>query len=226
MKFIRNFYVYYHINSVTKKIFYVGKGNGKRAYTNDRNNLWKAYVKKHAYEIQMVKENLTEYHALKLENKLIIQHWNNGDLVNIKVTNTKNRSLKKRLNREALKKRKKKETDDQKVLREWIDKAGDKFGPRYSYDKVVNADDIRNDRSISICCFNHYKDYGVDIKDYVYLNTFTIKPSIHLWIGGCIRCSVDELADYLKTDEGNKLYEAFRKAQEENLKQYYPPAVQ
>jgi hypothetical protein len=65
---MNNYYVYFHINSLTNQIFYVGKGKGKRAYTKTgRNNFWKRIVKKYGWIVNIVEDNLTSEQALERE---------------------------------------------------------------------------------------------------------------------------------------------------------------
>ena len=67
-----NFYVYAHINLVTNKIFYIGKGKGDRAYTKEsRNPHWHNTVKKYDYEVLILDDNLAEEEAFNLEKRYI-----------------------------------------------------------------------------------------------------------------------------------------------------------
>ena len=81
-------YVYFHINSLTKQIFYVGIGQDNRAWSKiGRSNLWKEIVNKNGYEIIIYQNNLTENEAEILEKQLIHQYGRigyepNGILVN------------------------------------------------------------------------------------------------------------------------------------------------
>ena len=79
----RDFYVYVH-KDLEGKIFYVGKGTGKRATAQARNAYWKQYVEEHLggkFEVEVVKTGLTEYESEESERDLIAQY---GDaLVNM-----------------------------------------------------------------------------------------------------------------------------------------------
>lgn len=83
------YYVYYHKNPKTLKIFYVGLGYDRRAWNlKGRNRYWNNYVNKHGNPIiELVKENLTRQEAAKLEINLIEllgrRIKKTGDLVNI-----------------------------------------------------------------------------------------------------------------------------------------------
>lgn len=46
----KNYYVYAHINPITGKTFYIGKGTGDRLYDRARNSMWKLYVKNYLYK--------------------------------------------------------------------------------------------------------------------------------------------------------------------------------
>jgi len=79
------FYVYEHIRLDTMKPFYVGKGQGDRAYRHScRNIYWKRVVKKHGYLIRFVAENLDEDLAFLTEIERIDQLRRLGvDLTNL-----------------------------------------------------------------------------------------------------------------------------------------------
>lgn len=69
------FYTYVHIRIDTNKVFYVGKGKGNRAYVTKRRNAhWNNIVAKTPYTIHIVKDNLSEHDAFKLEIELIKQY--------------------------------------------------------------------------------------------------------------------------------------------------------
>lgn len=81
------YYVYIHRKADTKEVFYVGKGNGNRAYTKvNRSNLWKNVVKKHGYIVEFVEVGLQEWAAFELEVERIAYYGrrdlNQGSLVN------------------------------------------------------------------------------------------------------------------------------------------------
>ena len=69
----REFYVYVHIRLDNNTVFYVGKGTGNRAYNLSRgkgthhDNICKAC----GCKVVIIKNNLTENQAFKLENKMI-----------------------------------------------------------------------------------------------------------------------------------------------------------
>lgn len=68
-----DFYVYFHINPLTNKVFYIGKGNGKRAFNKKKRNIhWQRTVKKYGYIIDIAHENLTEEKAFELECQYIM----------------------------------------------------------------------------------------------------------------------------------------------------------
>ena len=50
---ISEFYTYFHTRNDTGKVFYVGKGKGRRAHEPGRNPHWKNIVAKHGCEIKL-----------------------------------------------------------------------------------------------------------------------------------------------------------------------------
>ena len=82
------YYVYVHINPITKQPFYVGKGKGRRSNTaNGRNDEWLKTVKdlNGDYDTKIIKEHLTETEAFDLENEKIEEYGlkkDGGTLVN------------------------------------------------------------------------------------------------------------------------------------------------
>jgi len=70
------FYVYEHWRLDKDVCFYVGKGKGSRAYSRNRNALWKKIVAKlensgSAFEVRIVASGLSEQEAYSLEKKRI-----------------------------------------------------------------------------------------------------------------------------------------------------------
>jgi len=61
------FYVYAHRKASSREIFYIGKGKGKRAFEEDRNDLWKKTKKKHGLLVQILCSGLVESDAFELE---------------------------------------------------------------------------------------------------------------------------------------------------------------
>jgi len=77
------FYVYVHRKLSDNNVFYVGKGNGYRAYQkNKRNDFWQNVVKKHGYLVEIVLNNLTEQQAFNLEKELI-KYYGRKNLCNL-----------------------------------------------------------------------------------------------------------------------------------------------
>jgi hypothetical protein len=75
----QDYYVYFHRDS-SGNIFYVGMGSGRRAWSKDRDNIWKRYVNEHLggrYEVEIVKDNLSESEAAELEGELIYDYGRN-----------------------------------------------------------------------------------------------------------------------------------------------------
>lgn len=71
---MKEFYVYQHKIPSTGEIFYIGKGKGNRAFSKVRNKYWHKIAGKHEYVVELVKENMTEVEAFKLEEDLIKSH--------------------------------------------------------------------------------------------------------------------------------------------------------
>lgn len=81
---MNNFYVYIHRKKSNNEIFYVGKGKDRRAYWKSRRNqYWQNIVNKYGYIVEILKDNLTENEAFKLEIQTIEQYRNQ----NIKLCN-------------------------------------------------------------------------------------------------------------------------------------------
>lgn len=81
---MKNYYVYVHKDR-SGKVFYVGKGCDRRAWSNRRSELWKRYVNKHGLIVEIYRDNLQEWYALELEKDLITKYGminQGGQLVN------------------------------------------------------------------------------------------------------------------------------------------------
>lgn len=62
------FYIYAHKRRTDGRVFYVGKGCGKRIHqTGNRNVYWKNIAKKHGYEASILEERLEEIESYKKE---------------------------------------------------------------------------------------------------------------------------------------------------------------
>lgn len=90
MNELNTHYVYVHKNQITKEIFYIGVGYGKRCFkfTSGRNKDYLNYVKKYGNPIvEILYDNLTREEACNIETKLIYEYGRigfepNGILVN------------------------------------------------------------------------------------------------------------------------------------------------
>ena len=77
-----NYYIYFHINLVSNEVFYVGKGNCRRAWNKStRSQYWKRIVNKYGYRVDIIHENLSEKRAFDWE-KLYISMFGRKNLVN------------------------------------------------------------------------------------------------------------------------------------------------
>ena len=68
----RRYYVYAHVDAAGR-IFYVGQGKGRRAWSKDRHPLWHRYVEKHLggqLQVLVIQDNLSEEESQELE-----AHW-------------------------------------------------------------------------------------------------------------------------------------------------------
>jgi hypothetical protein len=76
------YYIYFHINPLTNKVFYVGKGKLKRAFDRrKRSNYWNSVVNKYGYIVDIVHSNLSEEKAFELEI-MYIKRFGVKNLVN------------------------------------------------------------------------------------------------------------------------------------------------
>jgi hypothetical protein len=74
MRKTNNKIVYRHIRLDTNKVFYIGMGSLKRAYTKDsskRNIIWNRIVNKTKYNVEILAQNLSWENACELEEFLI-----------------------------------------------------------------------------------------------------------------------------------------------------------
>lgn len=70
-----NYYVYKHIRNDTKTVFYIGKGQGSRAFNlYFRSDYHKRIVKKHGCSIEIIYQGLSENEAFKKEMELIREY--------------------------------------------------------------------------------------------------------------------------------------------------------
>lgn len=68
------FYVYLHRRKTDNKVFYVGKGKGKRAYSKaSRSQWWNSVADKHEMTVEIVFDNLSEEDAFQIEKDTILE---------------------------------------------------------------------------------------------------------------------------------------------------------
>jgi hypothetical protein len=82
---VKKYYIYLHINEHDNTVFYIGKGSGNRAAdANSRSDIWKRHVLDidYKYRIEIHQDNLTQDEATRLEDKLILDYYPLGCLVN------------------------------------------------------------------------------------------------------------------------------------------------
>jgi hypothetical protein len=71
----KDYYVYAHLDGAGR-IFYVGKGIGRRAWSDDRHPLWRRYVGRHLnghYTVRILRDNLSSEDSEELEADWIAQ---------------------------------------------------------------------------------------------------------------------------------------------------------
>jgi hypothetical protein len=68
-----NYYVYGHIRKDNGKLFYIGKGRGKRAYDLFRNKDWFNVIKETEYEVRILCDGLSNDRAFRIERAYIKQ---------------------------------------------------------------------------------------------------------------------------------------------------------
>jgi hypothetical protein len=73
------YYVYLHRRSTDGKVFYVGKGKGRRAWDfKARNNHWHRVFNKHGATVEIVESGMAEWWAFEMEEQLIACYWSLG----------------------------------------------------------------------------------------------------------------------------------------------------
>lgn len=82
------FYVYAHKRKDNGEVFYIGKGSHRRAWSKaGRTTLWRFIANQSGFNIEILKEKLTEKQAYSLEEKLIDKYGRltkgNGCLTNV-----------------------------------------------------------------------------------------------------------------------------------------------
>ena len=80
-----NCYVYIHRRATDGQIFYVGKGQSRRAWSKrSRNRYWHFVVEKHGHTVEVVESGLQPWFASEREIDLILQYKSQGHpLVNM-----------------------------------------------------------------------------------------------------------------------------------------------
>jgi hypothetical protein len=76
---MKTYYVYLHTRNDTGEVFYVGKGQGRRAWwKNGRNRHWHFLAQKHGYEVHIWCDELTEAQAFEIEKERISFYGRNN----------------------------------------------------------------------------------------------------------------------------------------------------
>jgi hypothetical protein len=67
-----SFYVYLHRRAIDGRVFYVGKGAGRRAWaTNGRSRYWRNIATRHGFTVEIAQAGMQEWWAFELECALI-----------------------------------------------------------------------------------------------------------------------------------------------------------
>jgi hypothetical protein len=75
-------YIYGHYTTDTDKLFYIGKGTGRRAWSNrGRNPYWKRTADKHGLSVKILHDHLSDEDAYILEAQLIAEERTNPDTI-------------------------------------------------------------------------------------------------------------------------------------------------
>ena len=69
---MNEFYVYEWFIVDTLKVFYVGKGKGRRRFVKSRNQHFNNTIKKYDCAVRLVKSSLTEQEAFELEKEALV----------------------------------------------------------------------------------------------------------------------------------------------------------
>lgn len=69
------YYVYVHRRNTTNKVFYVGQGRGKRAWSKSgRNQHWHRIIARDGYSVQIIMDGMDQICAMSMERALISFH--------------------------------------------------------------------------------------------------------------------------------------------------------
>lgn len=83
----RKYYVYEWFIKDTDEVFYVGKGTGRR-YLQDKNTEFLKVKNAYDCDVRIINDQLNEYDALQLEENLILQRYDEGNvLTNVQIPN-------------------------------------------------------------------------------------------------------------------------------------------
>lgn len=82
-----DYYVYLH-RTIAGEVFYIGKGNRRRAWSKSNRSLfWRSVVEKHGFTVELIATGIQEWYAHELEVELIDMYGRrdimNGTLVNM-----------------------------------------------------------------------------------------------------------------------------------------------
>ena len=69
-----SFYVYLHKRATDGSVFYVGKGSGRRAWSNKRSEHWRRIVNKSGLVVEIVQFGMREWWAFEFERDLIFYY--------------------------------------------------------------------------------------------------------------------------------------------------------
>lgn len=110
------YYIYFHINPLTNKVFYIGKGKLKRAFDKrKRSDHWNRVVNKYGYIVDIVHSNISEEKAFELEI-MYIKRFGIENLVNSTIGGSGGDTISLNPNRDIIVEKQKKYANDNREL--------------------------------------------------------------------------------------------------------------
>lgn len=128
------YYVYFHINPLTNKVFYVGKGKLKRAFDKrKRSEHWRRVVNKYGYIVDIIHSNISEEKAFELEI-MYIKRFGIENLVNSTIGGSGGDTISLNPNRDIIVEKQKKYANDNRQL--LSQRAKDAWTPEFRKNQI------------------------------------------------------------------------------------------